>query len=83
MLAPLRRFAAVLLPTLLIGVVIAGCGDDDTQEVSELLDKAVQTPIGSADLTLDIEVELDGIDELQDPIEVNLTGPYESGGGDH
>ena len=82
MLAPLRRFAAVLLPTLLLGALVGGCGGDDSKEVSELLDKAFQTPIGSADMTLDIEVELDGIDELQDPIEVKLTGPYESGGGD-
>ena len=80
MLAPLRRLTAVLLPALLVGALVAGCGDDDSQEVTELLDKAFQTPIGSADLTLDIEVQLDGIDELQDPIEVNLTGPYESGG---
>jgi hypothetical protein len=81
-LAPLRRLAAVLIPTLLIGVVIAGCGEDDTEEVSQLLDKAFQTSIGSADVKLDIEVELDGIDELQDPIELSLTGPYESGDED-
>jgi ABC-type uncharacterized transport system permease subunit len=57
-LAPLRRFAAVLLPILLAGVLVAGCGDDDSQEVAELLDKAFQTPIGSADMTLDVEVQL-------------------------
>jgi hypothetical protein len=79
-LAPLRRFAAALLPALLVGALVAGCGDDDDQAVTELLDKAFQTPIGSADVTLDIEVQLDGVDELQDPIEVKLTGPYESGG---
>jgi hypothetical protein len=79
-LAPLRRFAAVLLPTLLLGALVGGCGGDDSQEASELLDKAFQTPIGSADVTLDIEVQLDGVDELQDPIKVALTGPYESGG---
>ena len=80
MLAPLRRFAAVLLPALLVSVLVAGCGGDDSEEVADLLDKAFQTPIGSADMTLDIEVQLDGVEELQDPIEVNLTGPYESGG---
>jgi hypothetical protein len=79
-LAPLRRFAAVLLPALVVGALVAGCGDDDSQAVTELLDKAFQTPIGSADVTFDIEVQLDGVDELQDPIQVNLTGPYESGG---
>jgi hypothetical protein len=79
-LAPLRRVTAVLLPALLAGALVAGCGDDDSQEVTELLDKAFQTSIGSADVTLDVEVQLDGVDELQDPVEVNLTGPYESGG---
>ena len=80
MLGPVRRLAAVLLPALVASSLLAGCGDDDTGSVTELLDKAFQTPIGSADVTLDIEIELDGIDELQDPIEVALTGPYESGG---
>lgn len=80
MLAPVRRFAAVLLPALLAGALVAGCGGDDSKEVSELLDKAFQTPIGSADVTLDIEVQLDGVDQLQDPVKVALTGPYESGG---
>jgi hypothetical protein len=70
----------VLLPVLLVSVLVAGCGDDDNQEVTELLNKAFQTSIGSADVTLDIEVQLDGVDELQDPIEINLAGPYESGG---
>jgi hypothetical protein len=79
-LAPLRRVTAVLLPALLAGALVAGCGDDDSQEVTELLDTAFQTSIGSADVTLDVEVQLDGVDELQDPVEVNLTGPYESGG---
>jgi hypothetical protein len=79
-LAPVRRLAAVLLPTLLLGALVGGCGGDDSKEVGELLDKAFQTPIGSADVTLDIEVQLDGVDELQDPVKVSLTGPYESGG---
>jgi hypothetical protein len=72
----------VILPALLAGALVAGCGGDDSEEVGELLDKAFETPIGSADVTLDLEVELDGIDELQDPVELNLTGPYESGGDD-
>ena len=61
--------------------LLAGCGDDDTEAVTELLDKAFESSIGSADITLDIEVELDGVDELEDPIEITLTGPYDSARG--
>jgi hypothetical protein len=77
-LAPVRRVAALLLPALLAVSFFGACGDDDSASVTELLDKAFETPIGSADMTLDIELELDGIDELQDPIEIALTGPYDS-----
>ena len=80
MLAPLRRFAAVLLPTLLVGALVGGCGGDDSKQVGELLDKAFQTPIGSADVTLDIEIQLDGVEQLQDPVQISLKGPYETGG---
>jgi len=79
-LAPLRSLAAVLLPTLLLGALVGGCGGDDGKQVGELLDKAFQTPIGSADVTLDIEVQLDGVEQLQDPVQISLKGPYESGG---
>lgn len=79
-LAPLRRLAALLLPALLAAGLLAGCGDDDKQSVTDLLDKAFKSPIGSADVKLDIEVELDGVEELEDPVEISLTGPYDSTG---
>jgi hypothetical protein len=79
-LAPVRRFAAALLPALLTGALLAGCGGgDDTESVTDLLDRAFEASIGSADVTLDIEVELEGVDELEDPIQIALTGPYETG----
>jgi hypothetical protein len=65
---------------LLAGALIAGCGEDDKESVTALLDQAFKSPIGSADVKLDIEVELDGVDQLEDPIEVTLTGPYDSTG---
>ena len=80
MLGALRRTALLLLPALLAGALLAGCGEDDKKSVTDLLDKAFESPIGSADIKLDIEIELDGVDELQDPIEINLTGPYDSTG---
>ena len=80
MLGALRQAALLLLPALLAGALIAGCGDDDDKSVTELLNKAFESPIGSADIKLDIQVELDGVEELQDPIEISLTGPYDSTG---
>jgi hypothetical protein len=68
----------MLLPVLLVGGLLAGCGDDDSEAVTELLDTAFASEIGSADMTLDIEIELDGVDELEGPIEIKLVGPYDS-----
>jgi hypothetical protein len=79
-LGALRQIALLLLPALLVGALLAGCGDDDDTAVTELLDKAFESPIGSADMKLDIQVELEGVEELQDPIEIRLTGPYDSTG---
>ena len=80
MLGPLRHAAAALLPVLLAGALLAGCGEDDKKSVTDLLDKAFENPIGTADVKLDIEIELDGVEELQDPVEIALTGPYDSTG---
>ena len=77
-LAPLRRLVAMLLPVVLAGGLLAGCGDDDSGSVTDLLDRAFQSSIGSADMTLEIEIELDGVDELDGPIEIKFTGPYDS-----
>jgi hypothetical protein len=70
----------VLLPALLAAGLVAGCGDDDKKSVTDLLDKAFESPIGSADMKLDVEIELAGVEELEDPIEISLTGPYDSTG---
>ncbi len=69
----------MLLPVLLVGSLLAGCGGDDSDSVTDLLDKAFESEIGSADVKLDVEIGLDGVDELQDPIEFSLAGPYKSG----
>ena len=70
----------MLLPALLAGALLAGCGDDDKKSVTDLLDRAFENSIGSADVKLDIEIELEGVEEIEDPIEISLSGPYDSSG---
>lgn len=72
---------ALLLPALASLALIPGCGGGggDDKAVTALLDKSFSNSIGSADVKLDLAVTLDGVDELQDPIKLTLTGPYASG----
>ncbi|HYH57658.1 MAG TPA: hypothetical protein VD790_00360 [Thermoleophilaceae bacterium] len=71
----------MLLPAVLAGALVVGCGGDDdaaTESATELLDIAFANSIDSADITLDIELELEGAAELEEPVQITLTGPYHS-----
>jgi hypothetical protein len=77
---PLRRrlCAALILPAGALGV--ASCGGDD-EDVQEVLDKAFSTSIPSADLSLQIEADVKGVERLDSPIRVQVSGPFKGGGG--
>lgn len=62
--------------------LLASCGGDDKEEVTALLERAFDAPIPSAVITADVEVAIEGIDELEDPIRLQVTGPYRSHGGE-
>lgn len=81
MLTRLRRLCLPILLVLLAAFALASCGEDSSEDAKATLDKAFSSPIGSADVSLDIEVKLDGVEQLKDPIRVKLTGPYKSNGG--
>jgi hypothetical protein len=55
-----------------------GGGGDDAS-VRALVDDAFKRPIPTAIVTVDLEVRIEGIDELRDPLRLQLTGPYRSG----
>jgi hypothetical protein len=62
-------------------MALAACGGgDDEEDATALLDKAFKNPIGSATVSLDTELSIEGVEQLSDPIQVKLNGPYKSNG---
>lgn len=69
----------VLVMLVLPLVALSACGGKSEGDVKSLLDKAFSSPIKSANVKLDLQVKVDGVQQLKDPIKLSLTGPYESG----
>ncbi len=67
---------ALVAVVVVLGVVLLGSGDE---EATQLLDRAFQEPIGSADVALDATAQVDGVQQLEQPIRVQVRGPYQSG----
>jgi hypothetical protein len=64
--------------------VVAGCGGGgggSSEDARALIDKAFKTSIPSADMTLNIQAEVRGVAQLQQPVSLKVAGPYQSNGG--
>jgi hypothetical protein len=73
MLRRVRRLASVVVLIGALGLV--SCGEGDEQEgVEDLLNQAFSEEIHSADLSLESEIELNGL--LEDPIRIEAEGPF-------
>jgi hypothetical protein len=78
----LRRL--LLLPVILV-IALSGCGGDDggggdTQDARALLEKAFSKEVDSADLKLDLKVELEGLPQANGPLSLTLEGPFKNNG---
>jgi hypothetical protein len=72
-----RRLVVLLL---LASFVPAACGgEDDTDSVENLLDRAFSGEIRSADLRLEAEIEMTGV--LEDPVRIEAEGPFRTNEG--
>jgi hypothetical protein len=59
-------------------LALAGCGGPE-QDPEEVLDRAFGQSIGSAQMRLSVDVDLEGIPGAEEPTSIQLEGPYESG----
>ena len=77
---PLR--AVLSLSVLALVALLAGCGGGggDSESAQETIQKAFSKPVDSGNMTLAFTAKVEGVQQLQDPIEVKLSGPFQSNG---
>jgi hypothetical protein len=57
-----------------------GGGGGSSKDATDLVNTAFQHPIKAATIALDVNAQLDGVQSLNGPISVKVTGPYASSG---
>jgi hypothetical protein len=79
-----RPLRAALTLSLLAVVALAGLvgcgGGGSSKDARALIDKAFKQSISSADMSLNVEAKVDGVAQLQQPISLKVTGPFQSNG---
>jgi hypothetical protein len=75
---PLR--AVILLSTLALVALVAGCGGGGGEDAKQTVDDAFSHSIKSANLTLQLTAKVDGVQQLQQPVTLKLAGPFQSNG---
>jgi hypothetical protein len=78
---PLR--AAMTLSVLALVALLAGCGGGgggSSQGAKDTIKKAFGTSIKSADVNLQFTAKVDGVAQLQQPVQLKLAGPFQSNG---
>jgi hypothetical protein len=77
----LRRLLAPLLLVVLgaFALALSACGGSD-KDAKGLLRTAFKQPIQSADVSMDLQIKIEGVEQLKNPITVRLTGPYRTNG---
>jgi hypothetical protein len=74
---------AVLLAALLLALSLtlgacsgSGGGGGSDEDAEALLDKAFSKPVGSADVDVDVQLDIEGRPGFEDPLRIRATGPY-------
>ena len=78
------RVALLALLALAAMLVASACGGDDAandRDAEALLDRAFAKSISSADMKVDAQLEIRGLEGLDSPIRLDASGPFQSGDG--
>ena len=74
------RWAALALLALL-ALAGAACGSDENDEqAAALLERGLATDVDSGTLIAEMEIELEGVQEADEPFRLRLEGPFRSRG---
>jgi len=75
-----RRAYFLAAVALLTALVAAGCGGGSGDKAKALLKRGFSESIPSANVSVDVNVSLQGLPTLSQPIRVHIGGPYKSNG---
>jgi hypothetical protein len=77
---PLR--AVLALSALALLALVAGCGGGggSSQDAKDTINKAFSHPIKSAVVNLQFSAKVNGVAQLQQPVQLKLSGPFQSNG---
>lgn len=68
--------ALLALPFALAACAGGGGGGANDEDAAELLDKAFGKPVPSADLDVDLQLDVKGRPDFEDPLRIRASGPY-------
>ena len=77
------RLAVLIAAVIVVVAVVVGvfaCGGSE-EEARQRIDRAFATPIRSAEVSLDTSIDLEGVRQLEQPVRLQLRGPFETGDG--
>jgi hypothetical protein len=74
-----RRAALIAVVAL---SALAGCGGGNEEEAAGLLERGFSTDVRSGYLTIDADLELEGVEGFEGPLRLRLDGAFELPGGE-
>ncbi len=73
----------LLLALAALALVAAGCGGDrggSAQEANELLQRGFSTDVDSGEISMEMELQLEGLEGADGTFRLELSGPFRSRG---